>query len=78
MPALAELSPGQRGEVLSVTGDPALVQRFYELGLLEGEQVEVIALAPLGDPMEIRLGNSRLSLRRAEAAGISVRLISEG
>jgi ferrous iron transport protein A len=72
MPTLAELSPGQRGEVRSVTGDPALVQRLYELGLLEGEQVEVVALAPLGDPIEIRLGNSRLTLRRAEAAGISV------
>ena len=40
---------------------------------MEGEQVEVVALAPLGDPIEIRLGNTRLSLRKAEAAGVSVR-----
>ena len=76
MPALADLSPGQRAEVLAVTGDPALVQRLYEFGLLEGEEVEVLALAPLGDPIEIRLGNARLSLRRAEAAGVSVKLVS--
>ena len=75
MPTLADLSPGQRAEVLSVTGEPALVQRLYEFGLLEGEQIEVIALAPLGDPIEIRLGNSRLSLRKAEAAGIGVQLV---
>ena len=37
--------------------------------------VEVLALAPLGDPIEIRLGNSRLSLRKAEAAGIGVQLV---
>jgi ferrous iron transport protein A len=73
MPALSELRPGDRAEVLAVAGDPALVQRLYEFGLLEGEQVEVLALAPLGDPIEIRLGNTRLSLRKAEAAGISVK-----
>lgn len=69
---LADLSPGQSADVLALSGDPALVQRLYEMGLLEGERVEVVARAPLGDPIEIRFGNSRLSLRRAEAAGISV------
>lgn len=75
MPTLADLSPGQRAEVLAVSGDPALVQRLYELGLLEGERVEVVALAPLGDPIEIRFSNSRLSLRKVEAANIAVQLL---
>ena len=75
MPTLADLVPGQTAEVLSVTGDPALVQRLYEFGLLEGERIEVLALALLGDPIEISLGNSRLTLRRAEAAGIGVRVL---
>lgn len=75
MPTLADLAPGQKAEVFSVSGAPALVQRLYEFGLLEGERVEVVALAPLGDPIEIRFGNSRLSLRRAEAAGITVRIL---
>jgi ferrous iron transport protein A len=70
---LADLSPGQSAVVVSVSGDPALVQRLYEMGLLEGERVEFVARAPLGDPIEIRFGNSRLSLRRSEAAGIEVR-----
>jgi ferrous iron transport protein A len=74
MATLADLSPGQSAEVLSVSGDPALVQRLYEMGLLEGERVEVVARAPLGDPIEIRFGNSRLSLRKAEASFISVEL----
>jgi ferrous iron transport protein A len=76
MPALRELRPGDRAAVVEVRGDPGLVQRLYEFGLMEGEEVEVLALAPLGDPIEIRVGNTRLSLRRSEAAGVAVRLIS--
>lgn len=72
MPTLADLAPGSRAEVVSVTGDPALVQRLYEFGLLEGERVELLAVAPLGDPLEIRVGGSRISLRKREAAGVSV------
>ncbi|QJW95143.1 FeoA family protein [Frigoriglobus tundricola] len=75
MATLADLSPGQSAEVLSLSGDPALVQRLYEFGLLEGERVELLARAPLGDPIEIQLGNSRLSLRKAEAAQITVRIV---
>ena len=75
MPALSELHPGARAEILAVTGDPGLVQRLYEFGLLEGETVEVVALALLGDPIEIRLGNTRLSLRKAEAAGVDVKIL---
>ena len=74
MPTLADLVPGQSAEVVAVSGDPALVQRLYEMGLLEGERVEVVARAPLGDPLEIRFGNSRLSLRKAEAANVAVEL----
>lgn len=73
MPTLADLTPGQSAEIVALAGPAALVQRLYEMGLLEGERVAVIARAPLGDPIEIRFGNSRLSLRKAEAAHISVK-----
>jgi ferrous iron transport protein A len=72
MPTLDQLPAGQRATVEAVGGAPALVQRLLELGLMEGEDIEVLALAPLGDPIEIRCGQSRLSLRRQEAAGIRV------
>jgi len=76
MRTLGELRPGQHATVLSINGDPGLVQRLYEFGLMEGEEVEVLALAPLGDPIEVRIGNTRLSLRKTEAAGISVLTVS--
>lgn len=73
MPTLNDLCPGQSAVVEAITGDPALVQRLYEFGLCEGETIEFLATAPLGDPIEIRTGNTRLSLRKSEAAGIQVR-----
>ena len=74
MPALDQLLTGQRGEVETLAGDPALVQRLYEIGLLEGETVEVLGFAPLGDPVEVRVGNTRLSLRKREASAVTVSL----
>src|SRR6187200_1000875 len=50
MPRLDELPAGTRARIASIDGDAALVQRLMELGVLEGEEVEVIGFAPLGDP----------------------------
>jgi ferrous iron transport protein A len=70
------MTAGQRGQILALTGDPVLVGRLMEMGILEGDEVELIGFAPLGDPLEIRLGDSRLSLRRREAAHVEVQLLS--
>jgi Fe2+ transport system protein FeoA len=43
-----------------------------EMGLLPGTRIRVVRVAPLGDPIELRVRNYSLSLRRAEAAKISV------
>jgi ferrous iron transport protein A len=72
--SLDQLRPGQRARVVALGGGDALIQRLMEMGLLEGEEVEVIGFAPLGDPVEIRLGDYRLSLRRSEAARVRVHL----
>ncbi len=74
MTTLDTLLPGQRGRITNLVGNDSLAQRLMELGLFVGEEVEVLALAPLGDPLEVRLGDSRLSLRRAEASRIQVTL----
>jgi Fe2+ transport system protein FeoA len=72
MPSLDQLRLGQRGRISALAGNDSLVQRLMEMGLFEGEEIEVIALAPLGGPIEIRLGDSRLSLRRSEAARVQI------
>ncbi len=72
MPSLDQLRLGQRARVDAVHGEDVIVQRLLEMGLLEGAELEVIGFAPFGDPMEIRLRDYRLSLRRSEAARITV------
>lgn len=74
MPTLNDLRPGQSAAIVSISGPPALVQRLYEFGLFEGETVKFVATAPLGDPIEILTGNTRLSLRKSEAAGIHIQI----
>jgi ferrous iron transport protein A len=70
--SLDQLRPGQRARVEALEGADALAQRLLEMGLLEGEEVEVLGFAPLGEPVEILLRDYRLSLRRAEAARVRV------
>jgi Fe2+ transport system protein FeoA len=70
--SLDQLRRGERARVQALLGDDAVTQRLMEMGLLEDEEVEVIGFAPLGDPIEIRLHNYRLSLRRSEAARVLV------
>ena len=77
MPSLDQLRLGQRACVTVVGGDDAVMQRLLEMGLFEGEEIEVLGFAPLGDPMEIRLRDYRLSLRRQEAAGVTVQIIDD-
>jgi ferrous iron transport protein A len=75
MASLDQLNSGQRARVEALAGDDVIAQRIMEMGLLEGEEVEVLGFAPLGDPMEIRVRDYRLSLRRSEAARVTVQII---
>jgi ferrous iron transport protein A len=43
-----------------------------EMGLVEGAEVRVVRRAPLGDPMQVRVGDYDLSLRASEARLIGV------
>jgi ferrous iron transport protein A len=67
---LDQLALNQSAEITDIVGPPALTQRLMEFGLLEGESVTLIAKAPLGDPIEILIGGTRLSLRKTEAMAV--------
>jgi ferrous iron transport protein A len=69
---LAQLAPGDRGKVLKVAGDPDAARRLMEMGLMRGTTVEVVRMAPLGDPLEVKVRGFMLTLRRAEAEHIEV------
>lgn len=72
MTVLADLKPGQTGLITGFRDQGPLVQRMMTLGVLEGNEVKVIRLAPAGDPIQIEILGYSLSLRRSEAAVIDV------
>ena len=69
---LDALRPGQKASIVEITGDDAVAVRLMEMGLTEGEVVEFIGSAPLGDPLEFVVRGYRLSLRVSEAHRVRV------
>ena len=71
---LNQLKPGQTAVVDAVGGEGALRQHFLDMGVLPGAEVTLIKLAPMGDPMELRIHGYELTLRLADAEKIAVTL----
>ena len=69
---LNELKPGQSARVVSIGGEGALRQHFLDMGLIPDVEVTMIKLAPMGDPMELRLHGYELTLRLADAEKIGI------
>ena len=70
---LNDLKPGQSGTILSVGNQSGAVKRrLVDMGLTPGTQVTVTKVAPLGDPLEVSLRGYELSLRKADAAQITM------
>ena len=69
---LKELHPGKSARIDSVGGEGALRQHFLDMGVLPGTEVTMMKLAPLGDPMEVRIHGYELTLRLAEADQIQI------
>lgn len=69
---LADLRVGDEATVTDVGGERCVARRLMEMGLLPGTTVRVARVAPLGDPIEIRLRSYSLSIRRVEARAVAV------
>jgi ferrous iron transport protein B len=72
---LCELKPGQSARVLAVGGEGALRQHFLDMGVIPGAELSLVKLAPMGDPMELRIHGYELTLRLADAEKIRVELL---
>ena len=69
---LDQLKIGQHGTITAVGGEGALRLRLLDMGLIPGTDVLMVKIAPLGDPMELRLRGYELTIRKDDAAVISV------
>lgn len=68
---LSELKSGERATIMSFENSE-LELKLMEMGCIPGEQVVVEQIAPLGDPISIRIAGYSLSLRKNEANQILV------
>ena len=75
--SLDALEAGRHARVVSVGGTGAVARRLMEMGVVPGAPVRVVKAAPLGDPLEVRVRNYHLALRRSEAQTVSVVMSDE-
>ena len=69
---LKDLKPGQKGKVLKINVRGEVNKRIVEMGITPGAVVEVERVAPLGDPIDVKVKGYHLSLRKDEAEGIEI------
>jgi ferrous iron transport protein A len=71
--ALSRLKEGDMAVIKELKrGDLGL--KLMEMGLLPGEKVRIEKIAPLGDPISVKVGTYLLSLRREEANTVMVQI----
>ena len=69
---LAELKEGQRAVLTDIGGEGALRQHFLDMGLIPKTKVQVRKVAPMGDPIELRIRGYELTIRKEDAGKIEV------
>jgi ferrous iron transport protein A len=72
---LSDLKPGQEA-IISEFESNDLFLKLMEMGCVPGERVSLDQVAPLGDPISVKIAGYSLSLRLNEAEHIMVELIN--
>ena len=75
---LSDLKRGQRAIVIDFHNNNAALRRhLLDMGITKGVVVEVKKIAPLGDPVDIKLRGYELALRRQDMMGIDIQVLGE-
>lgn len=73
---VADLKRGQRG-IIKEFADDMLPIKLLELGCLPGNEIELVQVAPLNDPIYINVNGSHIAIRRAVALQIELELVED-
>ncbi|WP_116790044.1 FeoA family protein [Flavobacterium psychrotrophum] len=73
---LSLLKKGQKAVITEFNVD-AIPLKLLEMGCLPGNEVQLLQIAPLGDPIYINVNDSHVSIRKETAAEIGVIIITE-
>ena len=66
---------GERGIIKSVSGEGKIRRRLFDMGITPGAEVYMRKKAPLGDPIEVTIRGYELTLRKTEAACVTMEVI---
>ena len=69
---LAELRVNDEATITAVGGEGTLRLRLLDMGLIPRTKVKMVKIAPMGDPLEIQVRGYELTLRKEDAARITV------
>jgi len=70
---LNDLNVGESATVISINCEGAMKRRLIDMGITPGVKVTLHKIAPLGDPLELKLRGYMLSIRRSEAKNITIK-----
>ncbi len=71
---LSKMQPGEIGHIQSLCSECEARPHLLEMGFTPGTEIEFVRVAPLGDPLTVRIRGYQLSLRRREADAVWVRV----
>lgn len=71
--SICELRPGNKALIDSLGGDEKLIKRLMALGCIEGTEIAVKRVAPLGDPIVLNLRGFNIAIRKNDAKNILVK-----
>ena len=72
MKTLKDVKVGEEVQVVKLTGEGAVKRRIMDMGVTKGTKIFVRKVAPLGDPIEVKVRGYELSIRKADAQIIEV------
>ncbi len=72
MKSLKDVPVGDTVKVVKLHGDGPVKRRIMDMGITKGVEVYVRKVAPLGDPMELKIRGYELSVRKADAEMVEV------
>lgn len=72
---LDDIKSGQKAKITKINANGKLLHKLLDMGFVSGTSIEVIREAPLFDPMELKIHNYLISLRKSEATLIEVQNI---
>lgn len=72
MKTLKDTRIGEVAVIHRIHGEGATRRRMLDMGMTKGTSLSVMKVAPLGDPIEVRVRNSEISFRKADAELIEI------